>query len=61
VDSPIVPVIPVPAPSGKIAFDAFAEDLKTAYRNAPPDSDPWRAVAKRALHLAPITLPEVTG
>lgn len=50
--------IPVPKPSGKIAFDAFAADLKAAYRNAPADTDPWRAVALRALKLAPITLPE---
>jgi hypothetical protein len=50
--------IPVPKPSGKISFLSLTKDLAAAYRNAPPDSDPWRAVAAQALCLVPITVPD---
>jgi hypothetical protein len=51
-------VVNVPHSSGKISLGNFAEDLKAAYRNAPQDSDPWDAVAKRAVELAPRVIPD---
>jgi hypothetical protein len=51
------PVIHVPKPSGKISLAAFADALRNTFANE-RQGTPWRAVAKRALQLAPIVLPE---
>lgn len=51
-------VIPVPKPSGKISMGNFADDLRDAFANTRGADDPWRAVARRAVELAPRVLPE---
>ncbi len=43
--------ITVPKPSGNISMGSAAEDLKNAYRNAPPDSNPWEFVAQTASRI----------
>lgn len=48
----------VPPASGNISFGNYAEDLRNAYGNSAGNGNPWLAVARRALKLAPLVLPE---
>jgi hypothetical protein len=53
------PIIEVPKPSGKIAFDSFAGDLSVAFRGGSADpAEKWKAVARVAVRWAGQVLPE---